>query len=555
MYLCGNKNIESLMYILGINGGFGGGYQDPSACLYANGKIIAAVEEERLNKIKFSTGYFPLKSIQEVLALGNVSIQDISVIAFHGITWQAKIEDNIRSFFEHHFGFCPMIKRYHHHDAHAASSFYLSGFDEALVVTMDNSGDGISSQLMIGKNGKLELLKNWERPNSFGTFYSCITQLAGFHRDADEYKLMGLAPLGNPNKYDFSDFLYLRENGDYTVNTNYIYPIEPLQSYPNKQIPLYSKHLLNKLNIENSFTLINTDIQKDLAASAQKHLEDIVCEWLNYWLDKTGLKNICLAGGVAMNCVLNQKISKRCNINQLFVPPFAGDQGISIGNAFLASIEHNIKPLSNNFSAYLGRSFHQDEIEKTLQHHQITYSILENVVNTASQYIADGKIIGWFQGNAEIGARALGNRSILANPAIKGMKENINQKIKFRENFRPFCPSVLKEDFDTYFSSTIKEIPFMNVTVDCKPLATTELPEIVHHDNTARVQTVSSENNAIFHQLLIELKKKTGHGVVLNTSLNVRNQPMAYDVNDALITLFTSGLDALFVGNILIEKP
>ena len=178
------------MYILGINGGFGGGFQDPCACLYAEGKIIAAVEEERLNKIKFSTGFFPLKSIQEVMSVENISMKDISIVAFHGITWQAQAEEDIRNFFLHHFGCCPEIKRYHHHIAHAASSFYLSGFDEALVVTMDNSGDGISSQIMIGKNGNLELIKNWQRPNSFGTYYSCITQLVGFDRDSDEYKLM-----------------------------------------------------------------------------------------------------------------------------------------------------------------------------------------------------------------------------------------------------------------------------------------------------------------------------------------------------------------------------
>ncbi len=542
------------MYILGINGGFGGGYQDACACLYADGKIIAAVEEERLNKIKFSTGLFPLKSIQEVLAIGNISIKEISTLAFHGITWQAKIDADIRIFFEHHFGYCPTIKRYHHHDAHAASSFYFSDFNEALVVTIDNSGDGISSQIMLGKNRKLELLKNWKRPNSFGTFYSCITQLAGFNRDADEYKLMGLAPYGNADAYDFSKFLFNKENGDYELNTNYIYPIENGQSFPNKQIPLYSQQLLQELKIKNSFALRNTNTQKDLAASAQKHLEDIVCNWINYWIEKTGQKNICLAGGVAMNCVLNQKIIERCNIENIFISPFAGDQGVSIGNAFLAGIENNITPNKETFSAFTGRNFPTKEIENILDRNKVSYKILENKIDVAAQYIADGKIIGWFQGKAEIGARALGNRSILANPSIKGMKESINNKIKFRENFRPFCPSVLEEDFENYFSSTLTEIPFMNITVDCKPITISTLPEIVHLDKTARVQTVSSKNNVIFHQLLIELKKKIGHGIVLNTSLNVRNQPMAYDVNDALITLFTSGLDALFIENILIEK-
>lgn len=542
------------MYILGINGGFGGGYQDACACLYKDGNIIAAVEEERLNKIKFSTGLFPLRAIQEVMNVGNVTISDIAVLAFHGQTWQEKIEEDIRIFFNHHFGQCPSIKRYHHHDAHAASTFFLSGFEEALVVTMDNSGDGISSQIMLGKNGKLELLKNWKRPDSFGTFYSCITQLAGFNRDADEYKLMGLAPYGNPTAYDLDFLLSNDEDGNYFLNTDYIYPIFPGQSFPNKQIPLYNQLLLGKLNINNSASIKETDIQKDLAASAQYQLEKVVCKWLEFWIHKTGVKNSCLAGGVAMNCVLNQQIAKLNCVENIFIPPFSGDQGISVGNAFLAGIENGSLPKLENFTPYIGRSFTAIEIENVLKANRIRYRIIDNISEKAANLLANGKIIGWMQGAAEIGARALGNRSILANPAIKGMKEKINATIKHRERFRPFCPSVLQEDFDSYFSAKQNRIPYMNITVDCKEITKIELPEIVHANDTARVQTVSSENNAIFHSLLTELKSKTGHGVVLNTSLNVRNQPMAYEVNDALITFFTSGMDALFIDNILIEK-
>lgn len=542
------------MYILGINGGFGGGYQDACACLYKDGNMIAAVEEERLNKIKFSTGLFPLKAIQEVMNLAGITISDIDFLAFHGQTWQQKIEEDIRIFFNHHFGQCPTIKRYHHHDAHAASTYFLSGFEEALVVTMDNSGDGISSQIMLGKNGKLELLKNWKRPDSFGTFYSLITQLAGFNRDADEYKLMGLAPYGNPLAYDLDFLLSNDEDGNYFLNTGYIYPITPGQSFPNKQIPLYNQLLLSKLNINNSASIKETDIQKDLAASAQYQLEKVVCKWLEFWIHKTGVKNSCLAGGVAMNCVLNQQIAKLNCVENIFIPPFSGDQGISIGNAFLAGIENGSSPRLESFTPYTGRSFTAIEIENILKENRIRYRIIDNISEKAADLLANGKIIGWMQGAAEIGARALGNRSILANPAIKGMKEKINATIKHRERFRPFCPSVLQEDFDSYFSAKQNRIPYMNFTVDCKEITKIELPEIVHANDTARVQTVSSENNAIFHSLLTELKNKTGHGVVLNTSLNVRNQPMAYEVNDALITFFTSGMDALFIENILIEK-
>jgi carbamoyltransferase len=225
-----------------------------------------------------------------------------------------------------------------------------------------------------------------------------------------------------------------------------------------------------------------------------------------------------------------------------------------MGNAFLAGVENGNFPEIESFTPYTGRSFSIIDTESILKENKISYTKIENSTQKAAELLAKGSIIGWMQNEAEIGARALGNRSILANPAIKGMKEKINATIKHREHFRPFCPSVLEEDFSVYFSSTQTRIPYMNITVDCKEVTQKKLPEIVHANQTARVQTVSSKDNEQFHLLLLELKKQTGHGVVLNTSLNVRNQPMAYDVNDALITFFTSGLDALFIGNILLEK-
>lgn len=544
-----------MSYILGINGGFGGGYQDPCACLYSDGKIIAAVEEERLNKVKFSTGYFPLLSIREVLDLAGISMQEVAQVAFHGISWGPQIETDVRNYFRHHFGHCPPLRRYHHHDAHAASSYFLSGFEEGLIITMDNSGDGVSSQVMAGKGGQLGLLKRWERPQSFGTFYSCITQLAGFRRDADEYKLMGLAPYGNPKAYDLSDVLQYTGNGDYRISEKYFYPIKAGLSYPNKQIPLYSDELMNLLGMSVPFAIKGTQVQKDLAASAQQHLEDVVCEWISYWVKQSGLKKLCLAGGVAMNCVLNKKILERCGIDELFIPPFAGDQGISIGVAFLAGLEQQIVPDHRSFSAYTGRNFSREEIESILKRDKISYRVLEDPYSKATTLLTEGKVIAWFRGPAEIGARALGNRSILALPGIPDIKDKVNRAIKFRESFRPFCPSVLEEDYPGYFNSTLNSIPYMNITADCREITKLELGGIVHADGTARVQTVSPEQNPDYHTLLSHVKNACGHGVLLNTSLNVREQPMAYDVNDALIAFFSSGLDALFLGDICLEKP
>lgn len=542
------------MRILGINGGFGGGYQDACACLYADGRIVAAVEEERLIKTKFAPGHLPLKAIHEVLDLGNTTMADIDQIAFHGISWPQRVEEELNTYIRHHFGLCPPVFRVHHHDAHAASTFYLSGFDEALVITIDNSGDGISSQLMTGRNGKLELLKRWERPNSFGSFYSCITQLCGFERDAGEYKLMGLAPYGHADRYDLSPVLQYTGEGDYRLDTSYLYPITAGQGFPNKQIPLYSDKLLQLLGLPASGRITDDAVKRDLAAAAQKQLEAVVCDWIRYWVERTGIKNICLAGGVAMNCVMNRRILESCGINALFVPPFAGDQGISAGAAFLAGADAGIMPDHEFFSAYTGREFSTNEIRTILDRDHIPYRELADPVKTAADHIASGKIIGWFQGKAEIGPRALGNRSILANPAIPDMKDRINRAIKFRESFRPFCPSVPEEDFSYYFSSPATRIPHMNITAACLENTIRALPAIVHQDQTARVQTVCDGDNPLYYQLLLELKARTGHGVVLNTSLNVRNQPMAYDVQDALITLYTSGMDALFLGNLLVEK-
>ena len=543
------------MYILGINGGFGGGYQDGCACLYADGKIMAAVEEERLNKIKFSTGIFPLLSIKEVLSLANISMQDISIVAFHGVTWQGNIEEDIRNFLLHHFGYCPTIKRFHHHNAHAASSFYLSGFDEALVFTMDNSGDGTALQVSKITPDAIETIYRSTRPHSLGIFYSMITQYAGFTRDGDEYKLMGLSSYGNRHKYDFSFLLNVSE-GQLRINEEYIQPLLPNQPGSHRDEMLYSRSFTEKMGrgrrVDDSDAA--TDIYfKDIAASAQQHFEHCLMALVEYYVIQTGIRKVCLAGGAALNCVANQKIMNLSCVDAIFIQPASSDAGVSLGAAWLASAEHNIKPVANR-NTYLGRAYDNEDIRQMLENCKVSYAFVEHPEIEAAKMIAEGQVIGWFQGAMEFGPRALGNRSILANPCNASSKDIVNQKIKFRESFRPFCPSVLEEDVELYFSGKSKQSPYMTITYDAKDFALQSIPAVIHVDHTARIQTVSESDNPLFYSLLRELKRINRHGVVLNTSFNRSHEPIVCSPRDALATFYSSGLDALFLGNYMILK-
>lgn len=544
------------MIALGISGGFGGGYQDACAMIYVNGELKVAIEEERLNRIKFSAGTIPLKSIQYCLDALSISMKEVDVIGFHGSTWGAHITAQLEAFFIHHWNYCPAIEILHHHDAHAASSFYHSGFDESLVFTIDNSGDGVSFQVIHArKDNGFQLLNRTQRPHSFGTFYGTMTQLAGFQRDADEYKLMGLAPYGNPNAFPLEFFLSSDGNGSIKLNPECVRFFEEGKPFPNKQIPLYSDFLKNRITSLSANEISqNQALRADIAASTQAHLEKTAKATLQYWINKTGIKKICLAGGVSLNCAMNQKILEMPELEDLFVPPFAGDQGIASGAAILASVKRGFYPKEPLMKANWGKTYDVSYIEKRLIQCGIAFEKAEDICEEAAKYLADGKVIAWFQGGSEIGPRALGQRSILAHPGIKGMKAIINEKIKFRESFRPFCPSVCEEDFEKYFTSSKKHFPFMNITVNATEFAIKHVPESVHFDNTARVQTVSSIHQPLFHKLLKAFEKHSGHPVLINTSFNVRNHPIVEDVTDALECFFSSGLDVLIIHNFIIEK-
>ncbi|MDZ4845972.1 MAG: carbamoyltransferase C-terminal domain-containing protein [Chitinophagales bacterium] len=541
------------MVVLGINGGFRLGYQDVSACLVIDGKVIFAIEEERLSRIKFSAGKLPFLSFKEALDFGQLKIQDIDCIGFHGSTWEPEIEDRIKSYFINHFGYAPPIHRYHHHDCHSLSAYYASGFDDALVVTLDNSGDGISTQISEVRNGKLKLLERFARPNSYGTFYSLITQYCGFVKDSDEYKLMGLAPYGDKTKFDF-DWLLDFQNGELKLNTEYIVSIGAKAPSPHRDEMIFNQKFLDKIGSPRRLPKSDyAQFYKDIAASAQRHLEQTALKMLQFYVEKTGLHNVCMGGGVALNCVMNQKIMNADFVDALFVQPASSDAGISLGAAWLAGLEKGITPVKTN-NTFLGNGYSNEQIKAALDGCNLKYRETNDPAEVAAGLIAKNKVIGWFQGRMEYGPRALGNRSILANPAVAEMKDLVNQKIKFRDSFRPFCPSILEEDAPKYFVGKQTVSPYMTITYDVRKEMQSKIPAVTHVDGTARIQTVNESQNALYYRLLKNLKEKTGHGVVLNTSFNLSHEPIVCTPRDAIASFYASGLDALVIGNFVIEK-
>ncbi len=540
------------MYILGLNGGVRLGYQDVSATLMKDGKVIFAIEEERLNRVKFSPGQLPELAIFECLKQANITMKEVDVVASHGSTWGEEYAQKLYDYLLFTFGFCPKLEFVHHHDAHSASAFYASGFDEAMIITFDASGDGVSTQLSIGRNNSMELFKRYYRPNSLGIFYSLFTQFCGFRRDSDEYKLMGLSAYGDSSKFDLSQILVFN-NGELYLNEKYIKAIPQGGGQPTRQEMAFSDELLNEFG---SKRLKNDPFEKrykDIAAAVQKQLEITIVEMVRYFHKETGIRKICLAGGVALNCLANQKIMNLEFIDEIFVQPASSDAGISLGAAMYAAAKNNF-PIVPMHSALFGMEFSNEEIEKTLREIGVEYSKIDNPAQKAAELVSNNKVIGWFQGRMEFGPRALGARSILANPAMPDVKNIINSKIKYREDYRPFCPSVIEEESEKYFIGKSKVSPFMNITFDVKEDMKKVIPGVVHADGTARIQTVSAKNQPLYHAFLIELKKLTGHPVVVNTSFNTNNEPIVATPSDAVATFYRSGLDALVIGDFLLKK-
>ncbi|MDH3627293.1 MAG: carbamoyl transferase [Acidobacteriota bacterium] len=538
------------MYVLGICGGIRAGHHDGAAALFRDGQLVAAAEEERFLRVKHATARLPENAVRFCLKEAGIEISDIDVVAYNYATI-TNMRERLADFFLRRFGHAPEIRLVSHYLAHAASAYRLSEFDQALIISADVSGDSVSTFVSFGRGGVIEPLKSIERPNSLGLFYSMITQHLGFARDNDEYKVMGLASYGR-EEIDLS-FLLSWEGGDHRFNyLQYMKSVGPQSPFPGKQEALFHEALIERLGPSRLPDEPLTQRHKDLAFSVQKTLERCMLDLLDHYHRITGAKNVCVAGGVGLNCVMNQRIAALPWVENIFVQPAASDAGgcIGAGCEVLAQKGISPEPLEH---VYLGPSFTDDEIDGFTRSYGLQARKVDDPAAYAAQSLSEGKILAWFQGRMEFGPRALGNRSILANPQDPDMKEKINATIKFREDFRPFAPAVLEERVQDCFVDSFPS-PFMTMTFDVHEAWKQRLASITHIDGTARIQTVGRKTNPLFHNLISKFDELTGIPVVINTSFNIKGQPICLSPRDAITTFYGTGMDALVVGNWVFEK-
>lgn len=534
------------MIVLGLHGGLTVRQHEPSVALAIDGKIVAICEEERYLRIKSAYGYLPHYSIKAALDIANIQWGDINLIVTPGSTYDG-FDEEIRRYLTHLYGSCPKIERIHHQMAHMSAAFYSSGLDESLVLSMDASGDGDCAMLGYGSKEKgIEVLANIPNHNSLGSFYTLMTYYLGF-TDGDEYKVMGLAPYGRP-EIDLSA-VARPVDGGWELNKRYFAETKsPFQ-------PTYSDALIELLGRPNRLpSQPFDDFYKNVASSTQYAFEQCflsIIEKLKSY--KPAVRNLCYAGGASLNCKANKQLLYSNDWNHVYVPAVASDRGLAVGCAYYGAkqLGDGIWPLN---SAYLGSAYSDSHIEKELQANGIQYSVVDDPTEVAAKMLAEKKIIGWYQGRSEAGARALGNRSILANCSSPEMRDKVNARIKYREEFRPFAPACLHEDAEVYFDSRGAHLPTMSFTVDARTGRTNDIAAVVHEDKTSRLQTVASSDNELFYQLIRNYKYQTDVPVVMNTSFNLKGQPIVETPRDAIMTFFGCGLDALVLHHYVLEK-
>lgn len=569
------------MYILGINAY----HADSSAALLKDGEVIFATEEERFERIKHWAG-LPLKSIAFCLEAEGITIKDVDAICI-GRDPKAKLKNKIKYTLSNRkiamgmfkqrfsnrndlqsieeqitetFGHCPPVQYIEHHRAHLASAFFSSPFDEAAVVSIDGSGD--FSTVMIGraKNNKIEVIESQDFPVSIGIFYSAFTQFLGFPYYGDEYKVMGLSPYGKP--------VFLEEmrkviwSGKKTIlewDKRYFDLEGGVISYENN-MPMVST-LFKKDKLESIFgeTKLKADAfeqrHKDIASSVQKRTEELIFEILTRAFELTGLENVCIAGGVAQNSVANGKVLEHTPFKQLYIPSAGHDAGISMGAAqyyyFNNLKNERIAPL---YDANLGISFSNDEIKTILDDMNLEAKFMEDdeLFGFLADKISTSAVVGFFDGRAEFGPRALGSRSILADPRNEKAQQLLNEKIKKRESFRPFAPSILEEFGSIYFEN-YQFTPFMERVLPIKEEMRASIPAVTHVDGSGRLQSVSKELRPRYHALITKFYEKTGVPILINTSFN-ENEPVVNHPKEALDCFFRTNLDILVLQNYVLIK-
>ncbi|MDC9613632.1 carbamoyltransferase C-terminal domain-containing protein [Xenorhabdus khoisanae] len=552
---------------------------DSSVCLIVDGRIVAAVAEERFTGEKF-TSDFPRHAIQYCLEEAGISANDLDVIA-HSFDYQSyqnlfKLGDQNGRYYDRvlapenqavlwrtHFSLDNIDTLYtpcNHHLAHAAMAFYPSGFERSLVVVADGLGEMTAISVYEGHGNDLKLLNQQGTLSSLGILYSQITAHLGFGVNSDEYKIMGLASYGNPEafRHIFEEIVELSDGGKVIVRA-FERNINELERQTGRGFRRWlDEHVIK----ERGTADVVTQTYRDFAAALQKRLEDALFHVISHWKAQTDADHLCFAGGVALNCTANGKLLRSGLFKHVFIPPAADDGGTAIGAAMLCHVEKSEEKKIHfraNDLPYWGHEIHEDEIKASINDFgsKITFRKLDDaaLLEAAADDIKEDKIIAWVQGRMEFGQRALGNRSILANPGSPLMKERVNARIKKREEFRPFAPSVKYECAHTYFELTDNfESPHMLYTIPVRKEWVASLPAITHVDGTARVQTVNREKSGKYWELLDEVQRRTSMPVVLNTSFNIKGQPIVRTAKDAIETLFTANLDALYIGNYVIKR-
>ncbi len=539
------------MIVLGLHGGMTVNQHEPNAALSIDGEIVAACEEERFARVKSPRGRIPTQAAAACLDAAGIAFSDVDLVAHPGETYD-DMPARIRHYLGHHFGHDfadgPDVLMVDHHTAHLASAFFASGFEEAMCLSYDARGDRVSTALARADRKRgVQVLETLPGENSLGIFYQTMTSYLGFVAAEDEYKVMGLAGYAERGP-DLSDFARPTETG-YAVDVGFFRDDPPVLSIYE---PHFGKALVSRFGPAYRPGAPIDDRAREIAFATQRTFEACARSLTERLHGLTGLSRLCVAGGCGLNCSANGALRRLPFIDEIFIQPASSDRGLGLGAAMEGafSLGDAPKPLDH---VYLGPEYSDAAVEAAVATAGWPWRKVADPASEAAGLLARGKIIAWFQGRSEYGPRALGNRSILADPRPADMKDAINARIKRREEFRPFAPAVLEERAPDLYELDGPS-PFMTFAVPVRAAWAGRLAATTHVDGTARVQTVSAEANPLFHRLIARFEDLTGVPAVLNTSFNVKGQPIVETPLDALSTFAATGLDAMIVGECLIEK-
>ncbi len=561
---------EKNIYILGLN------YiqHDASASLFRNGELLASAMEERFTRIKKCRN-FPINAINFCLKQAKITMRDVGVVTFYfdpvdkydqsihflgkyypkcttifkGLAGTAEKGMNVEKEIREKLDYLGEIYYCWHHNAHIASSFFLSEFKECAALSVDGLGEIASTVMAEVKNKEIKNLKQIDFPHSLGMLYSAITHYLGFIATSDAGKVMGLSSYGNPETYikQFRDIVKLRDAGEYEFDLSYF-------EYHHHRDVWVSEKFINIFGPKRNADDAMERRHEDVAAALQAVLEEVFFHMAKYVKETTKQDYLCLSGGVTLNSVANGKLLESGMFKDIFVPPPTGDDGTSLGGP----LYYNFCVLKNKERyplrhPYWGPGYTNGEIEKIIKKFHLKYYKSEDVCKETAEFLAQNKIVGWFQGRMEIGPRALGNRSILANPGLINVKEVLNYRVKFREPFRPFAPSILEEEVKNWFEFN-HPAPYMLFVFDIKKEKRGIIPGVTHVDGTGRLHTVNKNENERYHRLISEFNGITGIPIVVNTSFNINGEPIIESPVDAIRCFLGNGIDCLVMGDYVIKK-